>query len=138
MTERVAYTVKEVAELLGVRRDEVYRWLDKHRLPGTKIGGSWFVHVDHLDLARRLSRREQPVLPAIVYRAFDAEGDLLYVGVTTKGPLRWEQHAATKPWWNSVARIDVAHYSTVRDALDAERFAIGSEHPRYNVRHRIQ
>jgi excisionase family DNA binding protein len=45
-------SANEVAEMLQLERHTVYRLLRDGQLPGTKIGGQWFVTVDRL--ARRL------------------------------------------------------------------------------------
>lgn len=74
---------------------------------------------------------------AIVYRFYDTEGALLYVGLTAVGVARWVQHASEQPWWPEVATVTVAHFATVALAADAERRAILAEQPRHNVVHRV-
>lgn len=73
--------------------------------------------------------------PTALYRAFDAEGALLYVGISFNPLLRVGQHAKSKAWWTEVAKITVAHYPTRAAAAAAERSAIASERPRHNVQH---
>lgn len=70
--------------------------------------------------------------PACVYRFFDNDGDLLYVGCTIS-PSRIEHHRFIKAWWTQITNITVEHYSTRREALDAELTAIHAEFPRFNV-----
>ena len=70
---------------------------------------------------------------ATLYRAFDAEDQLLYVGISVGPRERFNQHAATKPWWNEVARIEIERFATAAEAGAAELTAIRDEHPRYNV-----
>jgi hypothetical protein len=48
---------------------------------------------------------------ASLYRLFNKDGILLYVGITTQGSNRLEQHADTKSWWPLVTRVDVQHES---------------------------
>lgn len=69
--------------------------------------------------------------PACVYRFFDADGDLVYVGCTIS-PSRIEHHRFIKRWWTTVSTVTVAHYATRKEALAAELFAIHSEMPRFN------
>jgi len=69
----------------------------------------------------------------VLYRLFDAAGDLLYVGVTGDLRGRLTQHTADKHWWSQVTRKTVAWYGSRSDALQAETAAIVNEHPRYNV-----
>ena len=47
----------------------------------------------------------------------------------------WPQHAGLKPWWADVAKTTVEHFPT--EALVAEREAIKTETPIYNVVHNV-
>ena len=71
--------------------------------------------------------------PTALYRFFDADGDLLYVGITRNLNLRLTQHAADKPWWASVARKTLVWYPSRSDAAHAEGKAIREERPQFNV-----
>lgn len=67
-----------------------------------------------------------------VYRLYDAEGALLYVGLT-KNPLgRFSKHGA-KPWWREVAYKELVWFDNRTDAQVAERQAIFHEEPVHNV-----
>lgn len=68
-----------------------------------------------------------------VYRLYDADGSLLYVGTSNQPEARWKQHAPEKPWWPQVARKDIEWYPDRPKALTAEALAIITESPRYNV-----
>ena len=70
-----------------------------------------------------------------LYRLFNDRGELLYVGITDHGLVRWSQHQKSKVWWHEVKDIQVEHFGLREDALAAEKWAIGSESPRYNVAH---
>jgi len=66
-----------------------------------------------------------------VYRMFDAEGRLLYVGMTQDAGARFGDHAA-KRWFPLVANIALEWFPTKASARLAEVRAIGTERPRYN------
>ena len=70
-----------------------------------------------------------------VYRLYDAEGVLLYVGVTNSLSKRWSQHEKTKPWFGEVAVITRSLYPDKRSAYEAEVRAIISESPIHNIAH---
>lgn len=72
--------------------------------------------------------------PAAVYRMYDAEGDLLYVGCSVQWPTRLEQHIGDKHWFEIVAVVQVEHFDDWGDALSAEATALAEESPRYNVK----
>lgn len=68
-----------------------------------------------------------------LYRLFDAEGRLLYVGIAYNPRARWLGHSSTKPWWKQVARREVEWHETRSAALGAEAEAIVNERPLYNI-----
>lgn len=79
--------------------------------------------------------RNNPAPTGLVdlYRFFDSEGNLLYVGISLHAALRVMEHRIEKPWWPEVATITVEHLTGSRTtAARAERRAIKREHPRYN------
>lgn len=77
---------------------------------------------------------EIPELTTDLYRLYDAEGTLLYIGISKSAMARMKQHAKEKQWWLEVRRIEIEHVLGGRfDAEFAERRAIESERPKYNV-----
>lgn len=70
-----------------------------------------------------------------LYRFYDIDGRLLYVGISLNAAMRAAQHRAEKSWWPDVARMDVERHSDRATALEAERQAIVDERPRHNVVH---
>lgn len=66
-----------------------------------------------------------------VYRMFDGEGHLLYVGMTGHAR-RFDDHGV-KRWFPAVATITLEWHSTEASARVAERRIIETEHPRYNL-----
>lgn len=72
---------------------------------------------------------------ASVYRYYDENNVLLYVGYTTQGPKRNHQHASDKSWWTYVARQEVDHYETVEEAKKQEVQLIRHYRPPFNKQH---
>ncbi|MDX3109558.1 GIY-YIG nuclease family protein [Nonomuraea angiospora] len=68
-----------------------------------------------------------------LYRFFDADGTLLYVGITDSPLGRHGQHAATQRWWHLVKTATFEHHPTRDLALAAETEAIKTEHPAFNA-----
>lgn len=68
-----------------------------------------------------------------LYRFFNANDELLYVGVTMNPPQRFRTHALLKEWWDEVDRIDLERHETRADVLAAEEAAIRTERPLHNV-----
>lgn len=71
----------------------------------------------------------------MLYRFFDENDTLLYIGISSRGPHRWKEHSTNRPWWHEVTRSTIEHYATRSEAADAEMKAIIREKPIYNVVH---
>lgn len=73
-----------------------------------------------------------------LYRFFDADGVLLYEGITGRVPFkRLMEHVCEKPWAPEMARweLDPRVWMSEAEVLAAEKAAIIAERPRYNVAH---
>lgn len=70
--------------------------------------------------------------PTTLYRAFDAEDVLLYVGVAAHWARRFAAHERYAEWFRLIVRVELVYYETRADALAAEYEAITCEHPAYN------
>jgi hypothetical protein len=68
-----------------------------------------------------------------LYRLFDRDDRLLYVGIAFNPRVRCYHHKKHKPWWSEVARREVEWHDDRRQAEAAERAAIAGEQPLYNV-----
>lgn len=71
--------------------------------------------------------------PTSLYRFYNKDGELLYVGITSFLPRRTREHAESKAWWREVSRVEVEHFETREQAQDAERAAVLREGPEYNI-----
>ena len=70
--------------------------------------------------------------PTAIYRFYDADDVLLYVGITNNIKRRWSEHAATKKWWPDVARRTAEWLDSREQADAAEEAAVQNENPLYN------
>lgn len=68
-----------------------------------------------------------------VYRIFDEDGYLLYVGVAVEPFTRLDTHYRKKPWWHLVHHVDIEWFATRQDAMDEELRVIRTNIPVYNV-----
>ena len=78
----------------------------------------------------------RPTKTARLYRLYDADGRLLYVGITTRPDMRerFNGHSRTKAWWPDVVTVELTNFAHEHEALAAERHAIRVERPVYNMR----
>ena len=68
-----------------------------------------------------------------VYKFYDDEQNLLYVGISLNVFARLSQHKRDKDWWDEITNIKVQHTDTREDALDLEARLIKDEEPKYNI-----
>jgi predicted GIY-YIG superfamily endonuclease len=67
-----------------------------------------------------------------LYRFYDANDDLLYVGISNTWYQRFHQHERTSGWFSRVAHATFESYES-REAVEAaELIAIKSENPQFN------
>lgn len=68
-----------------------------------------------------------------VYRVFDADGALLYVGMGRNPMSRWASHSAQHAWWQKAHSFRVEWHATRKEAAAAEIRAIQTECPQHNI-----
>lgn len=69
-----------------------------------------------------------------LYRFYDQDEQLLYIGITGQPRERWPAHRRKAKWWFLAAFVAVEIHPTEWQALDAERAAIKAENPQCNKR----
>ena len=70
--------------------------------------------------------------PAAVYRHFDAEGELLYIGRSHNPVARLDAHMARSPWAKQITSVTLDWFDSDDEAKAAEREAIAAECPPCN------
>lgn len=79
--------------------------------------------------------QDQEASPTALYRWYDADGHLLYIGITGNLLDRTSQHNSDSSWMEFAARAAVERYPSRPEALAAEEAAIKKEHPLFNSQH---
>lgn len=72
-----------------------------------------------------------------LYRHYDKDGKLLYVGISLSAAHRFSEHLNSSEWAASTGNMTVEWYETRKAAEEAERTAILSEKPIYNISKRL-
>ena len=70
-----------------------------------------------------------------LYRYFDSNDTLLYVGISYSAVARAAQHKSNSHWYARVARIEISRARTRDDLIKAEVLAIKLESPKFNKTH---
>lgn len=68
-----------------------------------------------------------------LYRFFDIDDNLLYVGITGNLEARTGHHRKHKAWWRLVATMTVERFDSLQQCEIAERTAIRDENPVFNI-----
>lgn len=71
-----------------------------------------------------------------LYRHFDSEGRLLYVGISYNAFYRLKQHESEKAWADDICSVTIEHFYSRYEAEQAEIQAIKTEGPLHNVTHK--
>lgn len=74
--------------------------------------------------------------PGYVYRHFDENNVLLYVGSAYKPEQRTIHHKIYAPWGCRIDRVEVERFENIDRARIAEYVAIQAEYPRWNIKDR--
>lgn len=69
----------------------------------------------------------------VLYRLYDSDGKLLYIGRTSDLRARFSAHAIHQLWWHEVARCTVDFYPNLEALVVAEINAIRTEQPQHNI-----
>lgn len=73
--------------------------------------------------------------PAVLYRMFDKDQLLLYIGISKSVQARLAAHGKDKDWFTDVCAVFLEHFPRRSAAAAAEQAAIRKERPRYNIAH---
>jgi predicted GIY-YIG superfamily endonuclease len=85
--------------------------------------------------ARTRARAKGDTRRTALYRLRDAEGLLLYIGISARPYQRWIEHAADKAWWAEVSDLSIEWFESRAEAMAMEAHAIKTEKPRHNLQH---
>lgn len=67
-----------------------------------------------------------------VYKLYNKSDELLYIGISGSAITRLSQHKQDKQWYIEIARVEIEHYETEKQARDVEGILIKELNPRYN------
>lgn len=68
-----------------------------------------------------------------LYRHFDEGRQLLYVGISLSTFARLSQHKDHSEWFKKIKSVEIENFETREEAMAAERKAIQSENPKFNI-----
>ena len=99
--------------------DAKIRWYNEHGIPIP----NW-----------RPETKRKAAVNYVLYRCYDSRHKLLYVGITMNPGTRFTKgHAKNKEWWPQVDYMKLEHFDDRQSLEDAERQAIATELPMYNI-----
>lgn len=87
---------------------------------------------DDLELDEILEIEKICSMKNIVYKFFNEQSELLYVGITNNFPLRLKKHKREKKWFKDINKIYVSEPLTRNEAHIYEIYYISMESPKFN------
>jgi predicted GIY-YIG superfamily endonuclease len=69
----------------------------------------------------------------ILYRHFNKDNQLLYVGISFSVMARLQKHSKLSPWWRNISHITFERFPSRAAAIAAEQMAIDQERPLHNI-----
>ena len=72
-----------------------------------------------------------------LYRHFNKDNELLYVGISLNALNRLAQHKDHSHWFNNITNVQIEQFETRELALKAEREAVLKENPKHNIKLRM-
>lgn len=87
-------------------------------------------------MSRDAIKQKPGAVKTKLYRHFDSNKKLLYVGISLNSVARLAQHRDTAHWFDDIANVTIETFSTREEALTAERKAIVNENPVCNIYHK--
>lgn len=75
--------------------------------------------------------------PTALYRHYDKDDNLLYIGVSISSIGRYQSHRSQSHWAKDITTMTTEWFDSERLALRAEKKAIKSEKPIYNIVHNL-
>ena len=78
---------------------------------------------------------ELDAIDTALYRHFDKDGGLLYVGISLSHLSRLIQHRERAHWYRQIETVKIQWFASRSEAIAAERHAIKTEKPIHNVTH---
>lgn len=70
-----------------------------------------------------------------LYRFWNADGVLIYIGISLSAIQRLSQHKNDKSWETEISTVTIERFDDRDHALKAEKRAIMTEAPKYNITH---
>lgn len=73
-----------------------------------------------------------------LYRHFNKDGALLYVGISLSALQRLSQHGNGSEWFDHIAHVTIENFPNRIAAERAEKKAIQTERPTHNIAHALK
>ncbi|GGM27783.1 hypothetical protein GCM10011608_10740 [Micromonospora sonchi] len=115
--------------LIGGRHQIARRYASIHALLVDSVG------MDHRADLAFLVARNQGTAVAALYRWFDGDDTLLYIGITNDPHVRQSSHAKKSSWADFAVRGAIERFASREKAEAAEKAAIEAERPLFNHMH---
>lgn len=80
---------------------------------------------------------ETPAYKHFIYRHYDKNDNLLYVGISLSAISRLSSHKNSSPWFHKISSVKIEGCESKASAIQKEKEAIKKERPMYNISHSV-
>jgi len=84
-------------------------------------------------IINNINEQNDNIQDNLVYKFYNINNELLYVGITNNMKIRLKQHKQDKEWFDEIKRIYITEKMTRNEAHIYEIFYIANENPLYNI-----
>jgi hypothetical protein len=139
------HTLEQVADRLNiqgtpmVKRRDVRRLIEKYNISFVRVTDrTWWVEEQDLyELEKACKADPGDGKETHLYRHYDKDEKLLYVGISAHAFVRLCGHKKSK-WYKKIATVKIETFPSRTLALRAEKSIIQNEKPRYNKAHKVK
>lgn len=131
-------SMDEASAWIDVLRGQISEAIGPLRDKPSRVAAARMVYAHVIEMSRgRVSHadRNRGTGKHMVYILHDVSGQLLYVGITDRGPVRLAEHYRHKPWFADVARVEFERYDSRVESESREKYLIQNRAPLYNIQH---
>lgn len=122
-------------------KKSIAKWLEQNQYAFATNADGWpVVLISHLDFMQKSSagisndngEKQRCGEATVLYRHFNGDGELLYVGISKSVMCRIFQHKDNSSWFREIENITLEHFESRYLAENAEILAIRAEKPKHN------
>lgn len=138
LSDDISCSLTEARRFIGVLSDEISCSIGPLRDTKSRVAAARLVYAHAREKARpTFGRPKSGAGVHMVYQLYGLDGELLYIGITDRGPVRLAEHYRKKSWFSEVCQVEFERYETRSESEERESSLIRRRRPLYNIQHNM-